>query len=127
MLQKVIFYVGEILKKRQKSAISNTSCFYKKKQGNFTGKKVIFYVGKSLKMPVFWANSRDFLLKILDFLESHSILEPIFQLKFNFFYKIKSKMGKIQPKICNILRGKKQPKVINYVEEGIFNVEFGLF
>ena len=119
--------MGKILKKRQKSAISNTSCFYKKKQGYSAGKKVIFYVGKSLKMPVFWANSRDFSLNILDFLESHSFLELIFQLKFNFFQKIRSKKGKIQPKICNILRGKKRPKVINYVEEGIFNVEFGLF
>ena len=30
-------------------------------------------------------------------------------------------------KFCNILRGKFKPKVINYVEEDIFNVEFGLF
>ena len=41
--------------------------------------------------------------------------------------KIALKTGKIQLEICNILRGKKRAKVINYVGEGIFNVEFGLF
>ena len=30
-------------------------------------------------------------------------------------------------KFCHILRGKKGPKVINDVGEGLFNVEFGLF
>ena len=30
-------------------------------------------------------------------------------------------------KFCHILRGKKGPKVINDVEEGLFYVEFGLF
>ena len=46
---------------------------------------------------------------------------------FNFRSKKARKKGKIQFKICNILRGKNRPKVIMDVEEGIFNVEFGLF
>ena len=48
-------------------------------------------------------------------------------MNFNFEAKIALKTGKIQLEIFNILRGKNMPKVIMDVEEGIFNVEFGLF
>ena len=73
------------------------------------------------------ANSRDFSLKKPDFWEIRAHFEAVFQMIFNFRSKKARKKGKIQLKICNILRGKKRAKVINYVEEGIFNVEFGLF
>ena len=125
--KKVIFYVENTFKNHEKLGLFGLFCFYKKKQENSAVEKVIFYVGDSSNLGEFLSNSRDFSLKKLDFLENHAILKPIFQLKFIFFPKSGQKKGKIQLKICNILRGKKQPKVINYVEEGIFNVEFGLF
>lgn len=98
-----------------------------KKQQLSSSEKVIFYVGERLKSSEFLANSRDFSLKKLDFLEKQAFFEAVFQTNFNFEAKIALKTGKIQLEICNILRGKNRPKVIMDVEEGIFNVEFGLF
>lgn len=98
-----------------------------KKQSPLPYKKVIFYVGERKKSSKFLANSRDFSLKKPDFWEIRAHFEAVFQMIFNFRSKKARKKGKIQLKICNILRGKKRAKVINYVEEGIFNVEFGLF
>ena len=98
-----------------------------KKQSPLPYKKVIFYVGERLKSSEFLANSRDFSLKKLDFLEKQAFFEAVFQTNFNFEAKIALKTGKIQLEICNILRGRNMPKVIMDVEEGIFNVEFGLF
>ena len=84
-------------------------------------------MGARLKSSEFLANPRDFSLKKLDFLEKQAFFEAVFQTNFNFEAKIALKTGKIQLEICNILRGKNMPKVIMDVEEGIFNVEFGLF
>lgn len=84
-------------------------------------------MGERLKSSEFLANSRDFSLKKLDFLEKQAFFEAVFQMIFNFRSKKARKKGKIQLKICNILRGRNMPKVIMDVEEGIFNVEFGLF
>ena len=98
-----------------------------KKQEIYSSEKVIFYVGERLKSSEFLANSRDYSLKKPDFWETRAHFEAVFQMIFNFRSKKARKKGKIQFKICNILRGKKRAKVINYVEEGIFNVEFGLF
>lgn len=114
-------------KNLQKSRIFRLFCFYMKIQGNSADEKVIFYVGKASNSREFLSNSTDFSSKFPDFLENIAFLETDFQLKFNFFQKSGLKKGKIQLKICNILRGKKRLKVINYVEEGLFNVEFGLF
>ena len=77
-----------------------------KKQQIYSSEKVIFYVGERLKSSEFLANSRDFSLKKLDFLEKQAFFEAVFQTNFNFEAKIALKRAKFSSKFVIFCVGK---------------------